>query len=373
MKITAIKTYLLEKKLSSTMQISRGGFQVRHHTIVEVHTDAGITGLGEGVGNARLVKSLLDGQMASMVIGDNPMNIEVIRHKLMDSQVYFERKGSALCAASAIEMACWDIKGKALGVPVYQLLGGLYRDRLECYASECYWEEDPENMGRNAERMVESGFNTIKAHIGYGNPKSDLKRVESLRKSIGKDIGLMIDLNAGYNTIDAFSAFKLWQDSDLIWIEEPLNPNHVDAMADLRLKVNVPIASGENEFQVYGFKELFDKKAIDIAMPDIGRVGGIQETKNICTLAQAYGIPVSPHNYSSGILLAATMHVMASTPNTWMLEMDGSRNAVYEELLISPIELKNSHVTMPDHPGLGVKLSTETLEKYAIEQFTTND
>lgn len=373
MKITAIKTYLLEKKLSSTMQISRGGFQIRHHTIVEIHTDEGITGLGEGVGNARLVKSLLDGQMASMIIGDNPMNIETIRQKLMDSQVYFERKGSALCAASALEMACWDIKGKALGVPVYQLLGGLYRDSLECYASECYWEEDPENMARNAQTMVESGFNTIKAHIGYGSPKSDLKRVEALRKSIGPDIGLMIDLNAGYNSLDALSAFRLWQDQDLIWIEEPLNPNHVDAMADLRMKATVPIASGENEFQVHGFKELFDKKAIDIAMPDVGRVGGIQETKNICNLADAYGIPVSPHNYSSGILLAATMQVMASTPNTWMLEMDGSRNAVYEELLISPIELKNGYIAVPEHPGLGVQLTTKTLEQYAIEHSLINE
>ena len=145
-----------------------------------------------------------------------------------------------------------------------------------------------------------------------------------------------------------------------------MDPNHIDSMADLRCRTNIPIAAGENEFQVYGFKELLDKKAIDIAMPDIGRVGGIQETRNICALAQAYGIPVSPHNYSSGILLAATMHIMASTPNTWMLEMDGSRNSIYEELLLSPLELDNGFVAIPDHPGLGVQLPEEVIEQYAI-------
>lgn len=366
MKITAIKTYLLEKQLSSSMCISRGGFRIRNHIIVEVYTDEGITGLGEGIGNAKYIKSLLDGQMSSMAIDEDPMNIEKIRHKLMDSQVYFERKGSALCAASAIEMACWDIKGKALGVPVYQLLGGLYQDKLECYASDLYWEENPADMGKYAENMVEKGFRTLKAHIGYESPKSDLARVAAIRDAVGDDVGLMIDLNAGYDTMDALSAFRLWQDMNLVWIEEPLSPNLVDAMADIRTKANVPIAAGENEFQVYGFKELFDKRAIDVAMPDIGRVGGIQETKNICALAQAYGVPVSPHNYSSGILLAATMHLMASTPNTKLLEMDGSRNAVYDELLISPLEVDDGYIQVPDDPGLGVQLPSEIIEKYAI-------
>ena len=121
MKITEIRVFLLQKKLSSPMRISRGGFTIRTHAIVELHTDEGITGLGEGIGSARLVKAILEGQMADLAIGLDPFNIERVRQQLMDSQVYFERKGSGICAASAIEMACWDIKGKALNVPVYQL------------------------------------------------------------------------------------------------------------------------------------------------------------------------------------------------------------------------------------------------------------
>ncbi len=124
----------------------------------------------------------------------------------------------------------------------------------------------------------------------------------------------MIDLNAGYNNFEAYQAARIWEQCNLTWLEEPLNPNQTSALGDLRARTNIPIAAGENEFRIYGFKELFDKKAVDVAMPDIARVGGLQETKNICTLAEAYGLSVSPHNFSSGILLAATIHLMASTP-----------------------------------------------------------
>ena len=366
MKITHIDVISLQKKLSSSMQISRGGFAVRNHTLVQVHTDEGISGLGEGVGNAHLVKAILKEQMCDLATGMDPFNIELLRNRLMDSQVYFERKGSALCAASAIEMACWDIKGKALDQPVYQLLGGLYRDRLEVYASDIYWEENPEDMAADAVRIVELGFHTLKAHIGYKSPKEDYTRIQAIRKAIGYEIELMIDLNCGYDLTQATQAINLWEEFDLKWIEEPLNPNHIHALADLRSKSNIPIACGENEFQIYGFKSLFDQKAIDVAMPDIGRAGGIQETKNICTLAQAYGVPVSPHNFSSGILLAATIHLMASTPNTGLLELDTSKNAILEELLLAPLSMNDGFVSVPSFPGLGVELKKEILEQFTI-------
>ena len=348
------------------MYISRGGFNVRNHTLVEVRTDEGITGLGEGIGNAHLVKAILEGQICDLAIGLDPFNIEMVRKTLIDSQVYFERKGSAICAASAIEMACWDIKGKALNVPTYQLLGGLCQEMLETYASDIYWECDIKSMTTSAERIVDQGFKTIKAHIGRKSPKVDLERVRLLREAIGDRTNLMIDLNAGYNSFEAYKAAKLWGEYDLTWLEEPLSPNQTEALADLRNRIEIPIAVGENEFQLHGFKELFDHRAVDIAMPDIGRVGGLQETKNICTLADAYGIPVSPHNFSSGILLAATIHLMASTPNTMLLEYDSSQNAVYEELLIEPLKFVDGQIEVPNNPGLGVHLPEDIIRHYSI-------
>ena len=366
MKIKEIRVHLLQKKLSSSMRISRGGFDVRHHLIVEVITDEGIVGLGEGVGNARLIQQIMLGSMNEQAVGLDPMNIEEIRSKLIDNQVYLEQKGSVICAASAIEMACWDIKGKALNVPVFQLLGGLYRDRIEAYASDIYWEEDPAKMGENASRVKNLGYGTIKAHLGCKSPKEDTSRVKALRDAIGPDMDLMIDLNGGYNRLEAFQAAKLWEPYVLTWLEEPVNPNQIDCLADLRSRTSIPIATGENEFRVYGFKQFFDKNAVDVAMPDIGRAGGIQEVRNICALAESYGILVSPHNYSSGVLLGATMQLMASMPNAHLLEIDTSENAIYQELLIEPLQIKNGFAKVPQFPGLGVKLDDEVLKKYSV-------
>ncbi len=366
MKITSVKVILLQNELSSSMQISRGGFTVRYHALVQVETDTGVTGLGEGVGNAHLIKSIIEGQLGDMAIGIDPMNTETIRSKLIDSQVYFERQGSAICAASAIEMACWDIKGKALNLPVSRLLGGPVKEHIEAYASDVYWEKSPDDMARNAERIAKLGFNAIKAHVGYGSPKSDAKRIRALRNALGEDFDLIIDLNCGYNFLTAQEAIKRWEEFDLKWLEEPLNPNYTDSLSELRKKSSIPIAAGENVFQIYGFKELFDKKSVDVAMPDIGRVGGIQEARNICVLADAYGIPVSPHNYSSGILLAATIQLMASTTNTFFLEIDTSKNAIINDLLVEPIKFENGLVTPSTIPGLGVELKQEVLDKFKI-------
>lgn len=347
------------------MTISRGGFNVRTHAIVEVRTDEGISGLGEGVGDAVLVSAIVDKRMRELAIGLNPMEIERVREKLMDGQVYFESKGSAICAASAIEMACWDIKGKALNVPVYQLLGGLYRDRIEAYVSDVYWEEDPRIMAKNVKCILGAGFKTIKAHVGHRPPREDLARVKALREAAAGSTGLMLDLNAGYDAMQAREAMRLWEKFDLFWLEEPVSPHHIDLLADLRARADIPIAAGENEFRVKGFKELFDKKAVDVAMPDIGRVGGIQETKNICAMAAAYGVAVSPHNFSSGVLLAATMHLMASTPNTTLLEFDTSGNAVYQELLVDPLVVRDGCVMVPSSPGLGVHLTKEVIDRFS--------
>jgi len=367
MKIAKVQVILLQKKLTSTMKISRGGFDVRTHALIKVTTDQGVTGLGEGVGDALMVKSIINGKMGAMAIGLDPMSIESIRRNLIDSQVYFERKGSAICAASGIEMACWDIMGKVLKVPVYQLLGGLYRNQLETYVSDVYWEKDPCSMAENLENILEKGFKTIKAHVGCEPPEADEKRIEALRLAAGKETGLMVDLNGGYTHREAMLAARLWDKFNLFWLEEPLNPNQIDALADFRSRSNLTIAAGENEFRLHGFKQLFDQRAVDVAMPDIGRVGGLQEARNICVLAESYGIPVSPHNFSSGVLLAATIHLMAATPNTWLLELDSSNNAVYEELLVAPLEISDGYVQVPDHLGLGVKLTDDTIRQYGIE------
>lgn len=224
MRITELHLYLLEKTLNTTMRISRGGFRVRRHALVELVTDEGLTGLGEGIGAAELVEALLGGGLGAAVIGLDPTNIELIRKRIIDNEVYYERMGSALCAASAIEMACWDLWGKQLGISVARLLGGRIRERIPSYASDIYWQEDPYRMADYAAGLVKLGHTTLKVHIGVCSPMEECARLEAIRAAIGDDIELMIDLNAGYDLMTACEAIKYWGRFRPKWIEEPLPP-----------------------------------------------------------------------------------------------------------------------------------------------------
>ena len=364
MKIEKINVYLLEKALSSTMRISRGGFKVRRHAIVEIITDDGVVGVGEGVGDAIRIKSALDNHICQKLIGLDPFNIHNVKTNILGSDVYYEGMGTILSAMSAVEMACWDIKGKALNLPIHTLLGGKEFNELNMYASDIYWESDPVKMANNAMRICESGFNSIKIHVGVEDPKSEEIRIREIRKTIGDNINLMIDLNAGYSLIESIEAYNRWSQYNLYWIEEPLSPENCHALNMLSPHVSCAIAVGENITGLNSFKNTLDTNTIDILMPDIGRVGGIEETCKVFDLASAYGCSVSPHNYSSGIILAATIQVMASRNNSHFLEYDTSKNAVYEELMGDALMFDNGILTVPDEPGLGVNLTSEIINKY---------
>ncbi len=367
MKITDVKTHVLAKKCAKPIVASRGGMAYRFHLIIEVETDEGITGLGEGIGNPTLVKSTVEAGLRNLVLGLDPFDVALVYEKLAKGTVYWEHKGSVVCAASGIETACWDIMGKALNVPVYKLLGGKLHDKVHAYASDLFWEEDPASMGKTAASYVEQGFDLVKTHLGALGPAEEEDRVKAMREAIGPDVGLMIDINCGYDLGDAMEAIKRWGEYDPFWIEEPLPPMDLNGLANLRAATSIPFSCGENEFGVHGFKQLMDTQAVTYIMPDIGRAGGILETKKIAGLAEAYGVVVSPHNFSSGVLLAATLHLMASTPNTKLLELDPTGDSVYEELLVDPLERDGAWVGIPEAPGLGVVLRDEVREKYEVK------
>ena len=373
MKITRVGIHILKKELATAMRISRGGFSVRRHLIVEVETDAGIGGLGEGIGDVGAMRGILENGLIDSVIGLDPRNIAKLRETCLEAQTYFERKGSFFAAFSAIEIACWDIRGKHYGVPVYELLGGMKRDRLESYAGNLYWEEDLESLGEQAEKICGEGFEYLKVHLGVVPPEREKRRIDKLMQVIGPDRKLMVDLNAGYDLIEAKRIAKHWKDYDLFWLEEPLLPEASSNASRLRTFLPFPIASGENEFRIYGFRELLENQAYDILMPDIGRVGGIEETRQICSLANAYGVKVSPHNFGSGVLMAATMHLMASVENTFLLETDRSSNSVYESLLTFDLEFSNGCLIVPSEgvTGLGVALPDEILRSFSASSTDT--
>jgi len=365
MKITDVEVIVLSKPLSRPFVTSRAQFDRRTATLIQVSTDEGITGLGESVGNPFSIKGVVEKQLKEIILGRNPLDVEKLWQEMYSKALYWDLKGVLVVAMSGIEMALWDIQGKAFHVPVYRLIGGEYRNKIRAYASDLFWE-DPEVMAEKAGQYVRDGYSIVKTHIGR-DPQGDIQRARAIRKAIGDDIGFMIDINCGYDRPTALAMAQRFIKFNPFWYEEPLAPYDIEGYVDLRARVPFPIAMGENEFTKYAFKDLFVKGAVDYVMPDIARAGGILETKKICSLAEAFNVTCSPHNYSSGVLLAATLHVMASTPNADLLEYDVTGTAIYEELLNEPLEVKAGFVSIPQGPGLGVTLTEEIKKKYQVK------
>jgi D-galactarolactone cycloisomerase len=367
MEITDVRTVTVEVELDEELGISRGrSVGARGASFVVVETDAGITGVGEGVGpEPYIVERIVEGKYAPRLVGEDPLAVERRWASMVTDDLYKDLKGQGIAAASGVDMALWDIKGKHHGVPVYRLLGGPAEgSTVKPYASDLFWR-DPAAMAERAEDYVDRGFAGVKTHLGRG-VDADEERVAALRDAIG-DRALMVDMNCGYDVPDARRAGRMLESYDVYWYEEPLSPYDVDGLADLRARLDVPIAAGENEYTKWGFRDLFEAGAVDYAMPDVMRCGGITEAKKICGLAEAFGVTCSPHCFTTGVGLAATMHVMASSPACEWLEFDPTEFPLYEALFETPPELEDGRIALPEEPGLGVSLDPDVVDAYRVD------
>jgi L-alanine-DL-glutamate epimerase-like enolase superfamily enzyme len=364
MKITAVRSVQLAKACSRTQRNSRSARNERRFTFVIVETDAGLTGLGDAYGDQAIVEPILHRRLASMAVGLDPRDTAAVWNKLFASREFWEIGGSALCCISAIEVACWDIRAQAEGVALCELLGGRKRDAIEAYASDLHWEE-PAVMAEVAAGYVADGFRAVKTHIGAaGQRDGDLERCRAIREAIGPDVGFMIDINTAFDRQTALERGREFADFDPFWYEEPLSPLDWQGHRWLGEQLGLKIATGENLYTVHGFEPLLVGKGCDYAMPDILRCGGLEQTRAICKLAAEQGIIATPHNFSSGVGLAATLHLMAALPETEWLEFDPTRTAIYEELFVEPLVVEKGHVRVPTAPGLGVRLSQQIIDKY---------
>ncbi len=366
MKITAVRTMQLAKPLERTQRNSCSARNERRFTLVVVETDAGITGLGDAFGDPLLMPSIFERRLAPMAVGLDPCDIPGVWKKLFASREFWEIGGSYLCGVSAIEVACWDICGQAEGVGVCELLGGRHRESIEAYASDLHWDE-PAVMAQMAAGYVERGFRYVKTHIGApGEHERDLARCEAIRAAVGPDVGYMIDINTAFDRATALAHGRNFATFNPFWYEEPLSPLDWQGHAWLRAELGLKIATGENLYTTHGFEPLLLGQGCDYIMPDILRCGGLEQTRQVCELARQQGIVATPHNFSSGVGLAATLHLMAALPETQLLEFDPTGTAVYEELLIEPLEIDRGHVRVPGGPGLGVRLTPAVVDRYAV-------
>src|SRR5215213_5405421 len=326
---------------------------------VKLYTDAGIEDLG------------------GSLVGRDAFDTEFIVETLHRDSYW--RTGAVFRSAlGAVEAALLDIKGKALGVPVYELLGGKQRTRIKCYANHWFYgAETPDHYATNARRAVEMGFRALKwdpfesawLEMDRGQRRRTIETVEAVRSAVGPDIDLMLDVHGRLNVPTAIAMARELARFDLSWIEEPTPPESIDALAEVRAKSSVPIAAGERYFEPERFAELIAKNAVDILQPDVCHVGGMLEAKKIAGMAHARLLPVAPHNPTGPVMNAMTLHLAAAIPNfsifeTVMIDVPWRRELVRESLTFD-----NGELLVPTMPGLGVELIDEACARFPYQPY----
>ena len=363
MKITEVKTYNLSYPLLEPFANARSWSKARRAGIVEIRTDAGVTGWGEGTSTPS--QAAID----ACLIGEDPFDIEVIWDTM------HQRGGSNAAAISGVDIALWDIVGKALNQPIYRLLGGAFRNRIPAYATGLFKKDVPDitqALMDEAKSYVDQGFSAMKMKVGFGEAY-DVKNVAAVRRAIGDAIILAADANCGYDVGTAIDIGQKIAENDIFWYEEPITTNDVEGYVEIRRALNMRIAGGEGLQGRWAFRDLIQKRGYDIVQPDISIAGGFTECRKVTAMASANHLRVLPHMWGSSIRLAATLHWQATIPDApqalnpipSLFEFDMTENRLRTDLAKVPIQAVEGYVAVPQEPGLGIEIDRTVLEKYA--------
>ena len=372
-KLTIVRQALGEQRFS----YSQAWYNDRALLLLEMITDDGITGWGEAFGNPYVNRAILEKVYIPLIIGKNPLDRGVIWRRLYNALRDHGQKGAAIEAISAIDLALWDIGGKALGMPVYQMLGGAARKEVQPYATGFYRTRDStdKTLIEEAERYQSQGFLGMKVKVGFGVER-DARLVKAIRKAIGPRTALMIDANHAYNACDAIALARRIEQCDIAWFEEPVPPEDLDGYCEVKRKTSIPIAGGEAEFTRYGFARLLAARAVDIVQPDCCASGGLSEASHIATLATIHNIRCCPHIWGSAIALQAGLHLAFSLPDypdslnpapVW-LEYDRTPNIFREELNLHKLNMENGKIKLEQLPGLGLEVNRQLIARYQVKQ-----
>jgi D-galactarolactone cycloisomerase len=368
MKITDVQTIRLRAPIPTDGQVfSRSGVRnTRSTTLVRVDTDEGISGMGSASGNGELIEVIVGKVLKPLLIDMDPTEIDAIWDKayVRGGHKEFGTRGIGVVALSGVDIALWDILGKARGVPLYQLLGGKCRDKVPVYATALYPEE-PSKVARRARGFAEQGFHGVKIKVGF-DLDQDIRIVRAVREELGKDFIVMTDANQGYSVDVALKASDAFADCGAYWLEEPLFVEDIEGHAILREKSKTPIAVGENLHMCYAFENFIMRGAVDFIQPDVARAGGITEIRKITALAARHKVPVSFHTWGDGVALAASVHLSAALKDCIVMELDYTYNPLREELLREPFKVQNGFLIPPERPGLGIELNPNALERFAF-------
>ncbi len=348
-------------------------------TFVRVYTDAGLVGTGEcssaGLIASRFATKEIVLGLKPLLVGQDPLRIGPLYETLRRYNRYSGGSGApTIFAITGIENALFDIAGKALGVPVHQLLGGKFRDTIRLYA-DCHAGEtnEPAAYAEKAQEVVAEGYGAVKFDVDRASPgkrdafnwtlsAKEMSHVISLisgtREAIGYDVDLAIDCHGQFDMGSAITLAHAVEDLRLMWLEEPVPAENIDALAQVRAATSTLICTGENHYTRFDFRQLLEKGAVDVVMPDLAKAGGILEGKRIADLADSYYVPVAPHNVSSPLGMMAACHIVSAIPNFLVLEFHGREISWWEELCEGDKPfIRNGWMAVSDAPGIGVELN----------------
>ena len=372
MKITDVETLYL--RLPNLDDTKCDGTQ--DTLVVRVHTDEGITGLGEVDSSPIVARAVVDAPashsiavgLRELLVGEDPLQVEKLWQKMYQGTIYFGRSGAALHAISGVDIALWDIVGKATNRSVSDAIGGTFHARLKAYAS-MLMPDSAVQAARLAERYAAQGYRAMK--FGWGpigkSPALDEECVAAIRSAIGNDIDIMIDAGLAWDLKQALKMVDIYEKYGVLWLEEPLVPDDLEGYRELSARANLYIAAGEQESGRLSFQRLIDNGKVDIVQPDLGRCGGITEARKIASFAFDRHKRVVPHCFKSGILVSATAQFVASLSDGWMVEYTVSESPLARNLVDAPITFHNGFLTLClDNPGLGVQLNQAVVDKYRV-------
>jgi galactonate dehydratase len=348
---------------------------------VRITTDEGIVGYGEATTTEPFMAGAVVRRLAEWLIGEDPRRISDLWQR-MYRRYYNVRGGNLLLAAmSGIEHALWDIKGKAAGLPVYELLGGAIRNRVPVYANHMFFPSaaDPDAPALYAERAAEAvarGYRAVKIEP-FGRSQDTLSRAElrhvcavvrAVREAVGPDVEIGIDSHARFGVGPAIQAARALEEFEPFFFEEPVPPENVAAMRKVREAVTVPIATGERLYTKWGFRELLEAQAAEIIQVDVAHCGGILEARLIAALAETYYVQVAPHSWYGPVSLAASLHLDACIPNFLIQEtpVPHEMPAQQRDLVLTPLQMESGTMAIPAGPGLGITLDEALLDRHRL-------
>ncbi len=374
MYIVDVRTRHLFCPFAETIHDAARSIAGRDVLLVEIVTDTELTGLGflTGLGVAHgsempVIEHIINASLKPLILGEDPRNFNRLWESMYRGTTRFGRKGAAVRAISGVDIALWDVIGKAAGMPVYKLLGG-YTDRVKVYASGGFYT--PRNdLGELVEEMtayVSRGFKAVKMKVGR-DLRQDVRRVAAVREALGEGIDLLVDANEAWDMPTAMRFIQLTADYDIYWLEEPVAPDDAGGFAQLAALGRVPIAAGENEYTRYGFRDCIQNRAVHVVQPDVTRVGGISEWIKVANMAAAWNMPCVTHAVQE-----VHVSLVAAVANALMMEYftpDHYLQTFLSQLFRKPEALhtvRDGFVDVPREPGLGLAFDAELADRYTV-------